>query len=126
MAKNIFGNPYSKGVALNFNVDMTPYRQMMKDNLDFAKNQAAERKKGQKEFQDILKNITLDTSKIHERYKKDAMNEYASTINDVMAMQKAGNVGGVHERIGKYNSGMDSYVNATTNFNNYKKSKVGS
>ena len=118
-----FGNPLSTGIALNFEVDMTPYRQMMQDNLDFAKNQAAERKKGQKEFQDILKNITLDTGKIHERYKKDAMNEYASTINDVMAMQKAGNVGGVHERIGKYNSGMDSYVNATTDFNNYKKSK---
>lgn len=118
-----FGNPLTTGIALNFEVDMTPYRQMMQDNLAFAKNQAAERKKGQKEFQDILKNITLDTSKIHERYKKVAMNEYASTINDVMAMQKAGNVGGVHERIGKYNSGMDSYVNATTDFNNYKKSK---
>jgi hypothetical protein len=118
-----FGNPLTTGIALNFEVDMTPYRQMMQDNLDFAKNQAVDRKKKEKEFQDILKNITVDTGKIHERYKKVAMNEYASTINDVMAMQKAGNVGGIHQRIGKYNSGMDSYVNATTDFNNYKKSK---
>ena len=118
-----FGNPLTTGIALNFEVDMTPYRQMMQDNLKFAQTQAAERKKNEKEFQGILKNITLDTSKIHERYKKNAMSEYASTINDAMAMHKAGDISSMYQRMNKYKSDMNSYVAATQNFNDYKKSK---
>lgn len=118
-----FGNPLTTGIALNFEVDMTPYRQMMQDNLKFAQTQAAERKKKEKEFQNILKNITLDTSKIHERYKKNAMSEYASTINDAMAMHKAGDISSMYQRMNKYKSDMNSYVAATQNFNDYKKSK---
>ena len=83
MAKNIFGNPYSKGVALNFKIDQTPYQQINKDNLDFAKSQAAERKKKEKEFQDLLKNIAYDDSKIHERYRDNARVSYAETIDEV-------------------------------------------
>tara|TARA_R110000851_G_scaffold6936_3_gene27389 strand:- start:3080 stop:4501 length:1422 start_codon:yes stop_codon:yes gene_type:complete len=124
MAKGgAFGNPLTTGIALNFEVDMTPYRQMMQDNLKFAQTQAAERKKNEKEFQDILKNITLDTSKIHERYKKNAMGEYASTINDAMAMHKAGDISSMYQRMNKYKADMNSYVAATQDFNNYKKSK---
>lgn len=118
-----FGNPLTTGIALNFEVDMTPYRQMMQDNLKFAQTQAAERKKNEKEFQNILKNITLDTSKVHERYKKNAMSEYASTINDAMAMHKAGDISSMYQRMNKYKSDMNSYVAATQNFNDYKKSK---
>jgi hypothetical protein len=124
MAKGgAFGNPLTTGIALNFEVDMTPYRQMMQDNLKFAQTQAAERKAKEKEFQDILKNITLDTSKIHERYKKDAMSEYASTINDAMSMHKAGDISSMYKRMGKYTADMNSYVASTQDFNNYKKSK---
>ena len=75
-----FGNPLTTGIALNFEVDMTPYRQMMQDNLQFAKTQAAERKKKEKEFQDIMKNIAYDDSKIHTRMRDDARIEYAATI----------------------------------------------
>jgi len=124
MAKGgAFGNPLTTGIALNFEVDMTPYRQMMQDNLKFAQTQAGERKKKEKEFQDILKNITLDTSKIHERYKDNAMSEYASTINDAMAMHKAGDISSMYKRMNKYRSDMNSYVASTQDFNNYKKSK---
>jgi hypothetical protein len=124
MAKGgAFGNPLTTGIALNFEVDMTPYRQMMQDNLKFAQTQAADRKKKEKEFQDILKNITLDTSKIHERYKDNAMSEYASTINDAMAMHKAGDISSMYKRMNKYRSDMNSYVASTQDFNNYKKSK---
>jgi hypothetical protein len=124
MAKGgAFGNPLTTGIALNFEVDMTPYRQMMQDNLKFAQTQAAETQAKEKEFQDILKNITLDTSKIHERYKKNAMGEYASTINDAMAMHKAGDISSMYQRMNKYKADMNSYVAYTQNFNDYKKSK---
>ncbi len=50
MAKGgAFGNPLTTGIALTFEVDATPYRQMMQDNLNFAKSQAAERKKKEKQ-----------------------------------------------------------------------------
>jgi hypothetical protein len=118
-----FGNPLTTGIALNFEVDMTPYRQMMQDNLKFAQTQAAETQAKEKEFQDILKNITLDTSKIHERYKKNAMSEYASTINDAMAMHKAGDISSMYQRMNKYKADMNSYIASTQDFNNYKNSK---
>ena len=123
MANGPFGNPLSTGIALSFEVDMTPYRQMHARKMANIEEKKKERKKQQAELQDILKNVTVDTSKIHERYKDDAMNEYASTIDDVMKMYKEGNVAGVYNRINKFNNGINSYVSATDNFKNYVKSK---
>ena len=122
MANGPFGNPLSTGIALSFEVDMTPYREMHKRKLLAAEEKKQQRAKQQNELQDILKNVTVDTSKIHDRYKDDAMNEYASTINDVMSMYKDGNVSGVYQRINKFNNGINSYVDATDNFKAYVKS----
>lgn len=116
-----FGNPLTTGIALNFEVDMTPYRQMMRDNLQFAQTQAAERKKKQKEFQDILKNIAYDDSKIHTRMRDDARNEYAATINDVIELNKKNDYGGIMNRIAKFDSKLNNYVDATSNFRAYEK-----
>lgn len=123
MANGPFGNPLSTGIALSFEVDMTPYRQMHARKMANIEEKKKERKKQQAELQGILKNITVDTSKVHERYKDDAMNEYAATINDVMSSFKSGNVAGTYQRINKFNNQINSYVNATQNFNNYVKSK---
>lgn len=116
-----FGNPLTTGIALNFEVDMTPYRQMMRDNLQFAQTQAAERKKKEKEFQDILKNISYDDSKIHTRMRDDARIEYAATIEDVMELKKKNDFGGIMNRIAKFDSKLNNYVDATTNFRAYEK-----
>jgi hypothetical protein len=122
MAKGgAFGNPLTTGIALNFEVDMTPYRQMMQDNLQFAQTQAAERKAKEKEFQDILKNITYDDSKIHSRMRPEARLEYASTINDVINLKKNNDLGGVMNRIAKFDSKLNNYVDGTTNFRAYEK-----
>ena len=122
MAKGgAFGNPLTTGIALNFEVDMTPYRQMMQDNLKFAQTQAAERKKKEKEFQDILKNITYDDSKILKRRRDGARVEYASLINDVINLNKNGDRGGVQNRIADFRSGMNNLVDEKTNFNLYEK-----
>ncbi len=116
-----FGNPLTTGIALNFEVDMTPYRQMMQDNLKFAQTQAADRKKKEKEFQDILKNITYDDSKILKRRRDGARVEYASLINDVINLNKNGDRGGVQNRIADFRSGMNNLVDEKTNFNLYEK-----
>jgi hypothetical protein len=122
MAKGgAFGNPLTTGIALNFEVDMTPYRQMMQDNLKFAQTQAAERKAKEKEFQDILKNITYDDSKILKRRRDGARVEYASLINDVINLNKNGDRGGVQNRIADFRSGMNNLVDEKTNFNLYEK-----
>lgn len=122
MAKGgAFGNPLTTGIALNFEVDMTPYRQMMQDNLKFAQTQAADRKKKEKEFQDILKNITYDDSKILKRRRDGARVEYASLINDVINLNKNGDRGGVQNRIADFRSGMNNLVDEKTNFNLYEK-----
>ena len=115
-----FGNPLTTGIALNFEVDMTPYRQMMQDNLQFAQTQAAERNKKEKEFQDILKNIAYDDSKIHARMRPEARLEYAATINDVINLKKNNDLGGVMNRIAKFDSKMYDYVDGTTNFRAYE------
>jgi hypothetical protein len=116
-----FGNPLTTGIALNFEVDMTPYRQMMQDNLQFAQTQAAEKKKKEKEFQDILKNIAYDDSKIHTRMRDDARIEYAATIEDVMELKKKNDFGGIMNRIAKFDSKLNNYVDTTTNFRAYEK-----
>jgi hypothetical protein len=116
-----FGNPLTTGIALNFEVDMTPYRQMMQDNLQFAQTQAAEKKKKEKEFQDILKNIAYDDSKIHTRMRDDARVEYAATIEDVMELKKKNDFGGIMNRIAKFDSKLNNYVDTTTNFRAYEK-----
>jgi hypothetical protein len=116
-----FGNPLTTGIALNFEVDMTPYRQMMQDNLQFAQTQAAEKKKKEKEFQDILKNIAYDDSKIHIRMRDDARVEYAATIEDVMELKKKNDFGGIMNRIAKFDSKLNNYVDTTTNFRAYEK-----
>jgi hypothetical protein len=116
-----FGNPLTTGIALNFEVDMTPYRQMMQDNLQFAQTQAAERNKKEKEFQDILKNIAYDDSKIHARMRPEARLEYASTINDVINLKKNNDFGGIMNRIAEGNSKLNNYVDGTTNFRAYEK-----
>lgn len=122
MAKGgAFGNPLTTGIALNFEVDMTPYRQMMQDNLKFAQTQAADRKNKEKEFQDILKNITYDDSKILKRRRDGARVEYASLINDVINLNKNGDRGGVQNRIADFRSGMNNLVDEKTNFNLYEK-----
>ncbi len=123
MANGPFGNPLSTGIALSFEVDMTPYRQMHARKMANIEEKKNQRKKQQAELQNILKNVTVDTSKVHERYKDDAMNEYAATINDVMSSFKSGNVAGTYQRINKFNNQINSYVNATQDFNNYVKSK---
>jgi hypothetical protein len=115
-----FGNPLTTGIALNFEVDMTPYRQMMQDNLKFAQTQAAERKAKEKEFQDILKNITYDDSKILKRRRDGARVEYASLINDAIKLNKNGDLGGVQNRIADFRSGMNNLVDEKTNFNLYE------
>ena len=122
MANGPFGNPLSTGIALSFEVDMTPYRQMHARKMANIEEKKKERKKQQAELQNILSNITVDTSKVHERYRDDAMNDYASTINDVMSMHKAGNVAGTYQRINKFKNGLNGYISATQNFNNYVKS----
>ena len=121
MAKNIFGNPYSKGVALNFKIDQTPYQQINKDNLDFAKSQAAERKKKEKEFQALLKNIAYDDSKIHERYRDNARVSYAETIDDLMKLRKNNDLGQMMKRTSELTSQLNYYRQITDDFNNYSK-----
>ena len=116
-----FGNPLTTGIALNFDVDMKPYQQMMKDNLDFAKTQAVDRKKKEKEFQDILKNITYDDSKILKRRRDGAKVKYAELISDAIKLDKAGDVGGLTMRIAEFDSGMNNLVDEKTKFNTYEK-----
>jgi hypothetical protein len=115
-----FGNPLTTGIALNFEVDMTPYRQMMQDNLQFAQTQAAERKKKQKEFQDILKNITYDDSKILKRRRDGARVQYAELISDAMKLHKSGDLAGIQNRIAEFTSGMNNLVDEKTKFNAYE------
>lgn len=116
-----FGNPLTTGIALTFEVDATPYRQMMQDNLNFAKSQAAERKKKEKEFQDVLKNIAYDDSKIHERMRDDARTEYASAINDMIKLKGAGDYGSMMKRTADLESRLNYFRDVTTDFNNYSK-----
>ena len=114
-----FGNPLTTGIALNFDVDMKPYQQMMKDNLDFAKTQAAERKKKEKEFQDILKNIAYDDSKIHERMRPDARVAYAETIDDLMKLRKNNDLGEMMKRTAGLRSELNYLADITTDFKAY-------
>jgi hypothetical protein len=116
-----FGNPLTTGIALNFEVDMTPYRQMMKDNLQFAQKQAADRKKKEKEFQDLLKNIAYDDSKIHERYRDNARVSYAETIDDLMKLRKNNDLGEMMKRTSELTSQLNYYRQVTDDFNNYSK-----
>jgi hypothetical protein len=120
-----FGNPLTTGIALTFEVDATPYRQMMQDNLNFAKSQAAERQKKNKEFQDTLKNIAYDDSKIHERMRGDARNAYAETINDMIKLKGAGDYGGMMKRAADLESELNYYRDVTTDFNNYSSQDRG-
>ena len=116
-----FGNPLTTGIALNFKVDMTPYRQMMKDNLDFAKNQAADIKAKQKEFKDILKNITYDDSKILKRRRDGARVKYAELISNAIKHHKDGDPAGVQMAIVDFQSGMNNLIDERTQFKAYEK-----
>jgi len=120
MANGPFGNPLSTGIALSFEVDMTPYREMHKRKLLAAKEKEEDQKKKQQQYADILKNITPpDASKIHKKYMPDIQNQYAELIDSAMGYINKNDVASLHKHMFEFNSNAQKAVQATENYKNY-------
>lgn len=121
MAKGPFGNPLSTGIALNFEVDMTPYRQMHARKMKKLDDQKKEEKKKEQEFKNILKNLAYDDSKIHERMRGKAKTAYAGAINDMMGMRGTGDYGAMMQTAAALESELNYYRDVTRDFDAYGK-----
>mgnify|MGYP003134173092 CR=1 FL=1 len=121
MANGPFGNPLSTGIALNFEVDMTPYRQMHARKMKKLDDQKKEEKKKEQEFKNILKNLAYDDSKIHERMRGKARTAYAGAINDMMGMRGTGDYGAMMQTAADLESELNYYRDVTRDFDAYGK-----
>ena len=120
MANGPFGNPLSTGIALSFEVDMTPYREMHKRKLLAAKEKEEDQKKKQQQYADILKNITPpDASKIHKKYMPEVQNQYAELIDSAMGYINKNDVASLHKHMFEFDSNAKKAVQATENYKNY-------
>jgi hypothetical protein len=120
MANGPFGNPLSTGIALSFEVDMTPYREMHKRKLLAAKEKEEDQKKKQQQYADILKNITPpDASKIHKKYMPEIQNQYAELIDSAMGYINKNDVASLHKHMFEFDSNAKKAVQATENYKNY-------
>lgn len=120
MANGPFGNPLSTGIALSFEVDMTPYREMHKRKLLAAKEKEEDKKKKQQQYADILKNITPpDASKIHKKYMPEVQNQYAELIDSAMGYINKNDVASLHKHMFEFDSNAKKAVQATENYKNY-------
>ena len=120
MAKGPYGNPLSTGIALNWEVDMTDYREDLKARK---LEEAAKRKaqaKTKKAQADILKGITLDTSKVHERDRDQVSAMYAETIGDVMKLAETEQLGAIKVRQEKFERDVAPYITSLSSFNTYE------
>jgi hypothetical protein len=119
MAKGPYGNPLSTGIALNWKVDMTPWREEQKlQRAEEAARKAAQAKI-KKEQADLMKGITFDPSKVLERDRDQALSLYASTISDAMKLSSQGNVGGTQMRILQFNRDMAPLLDGKSNYDTY-------
>jgi hypothetical protein len=122
MAKGPYGNPLSTGIALNWKVDMTPWREEQKlQRAEEAARKAAQ-EKIKKEQADLMKGITFDPNKVLERDRDQALSLYASTISDAMKLSSQGNVGGTQMRILQFNRDMAPLLDGKANYDAYDKS----
>jgi hypothetical protein len=120
MANGPFGNPLSTGIALSFEVDMTPYREMHKRKLLAAKEKEEDQKKKQQQYADILKNITPpDASKIHKKYMPEVQNQYAELIDSAMGYINKNDMASLHKHMFGFKSNAEKAVQATENYKNY-------
>jgi len=120
MANGPFGNPLSTGIALSFEVDMTPYREMHKRKLLAAKEKEEDQKKKQQQYADILKNITPpDASKIHKKYMPEVQNQYAELIDSAMGYINKNDMASLHKHMFEFDSNAKKAVQATENYKNY-------
>ena len=83
MANGLFGNPLTTGIALTFDVDMTPYENMLKRNALEAQNKAKADKDLLDKYNEFAKNITVDYDKIHWRLHDKARAKYAETLAEL-------------------------------------------
>lgn len=120
MANGPFGNPLSTGIALSFEVDMTPYREMHKRKLLAAKEKEEDQKKKQQQYADILKNITPpDASKIHKKYMPEVQNQYAELIDSAMGYINKNDMASLHKHMFEFKTEAEKAVQATENYKNY-------
>lgn len=120
MANGPFGNPLSTGIALSFEVDMTPYREMHKRKLLAAKEKEEDKKKKQQQYADILKNITPpDASKIHKKYMPEVQNQYAELIDSAMGYINKNDVASLYKHMFEFDSNAKKAVQATENYKKY-------
>ena len=80
MANGPFGNPLTTGIALTFDVDMTPYDNMLKRNAVKAAEKAKADKDLLDKYNEYAKNITVDFDKIDYRLHDKARAKYAETL----------------------------------------------
>jgi len=120
MAKKLpYGNPLSTGIALNWKVDMTPWREEQKlQRAEEAARKAAQAKI-KKEQAELMKGITFDPSKVLERDRDQALSLYASTISDAMKLSSQGDVGGTQMRILQFNRDMAPLLDGKANYDTY-------
>ena len=83
MANGPFGNPLTTGIALTFDVDMTPYDNMLKRNAAKAAEKAKADKDLLDKYNEYAKNITVDFDKIHWRLHEPARAKYAETLAEL-------------------------------------------
>jgi hypothetical protein len=83
MANGPFGNPLTTGIALTFDVDMTPYDNMLKRNAVKAAEKAKADKDLLDKYNEYAKNITVDFDKIDYRLHDKARAKYAETLAEL-------------------------------------------
>jgi len=110
MANGPFGNPLSTGIALNFEVDMTPYRQMHARKMKKLEDEKKEKKRKAKELAGILSKVTLDEDKIFWRNHDDARIKYADTIDKVQTMYNNEDYSGMYKAMNDFNMDMSNYI----------------
>ena len=110
MANGPFGNPLSTGIALNFKVDMTPYRQMHARKMKRLDDQKKEKKRKAKELAGILSKVTLDEDKIFWRHHDDAKIQYADTIDKVSTMYNNEDYSGMYKAMNDFSMDMGNLM----------------
>lgn len=110
MANGPFGNPLSTGIALNFKVDMTPYRQMHARKMKRLDDQKKEKKRKSKELAGILSKVTLDEDKIFWRQHDNAKIQYADTIDKVSTMYNNEDYSGMYKAMNDFSMDMSNLM----------------
>lgn len=110
MAKGPFGNPLSTGIALNFEVDMTPYRQMHARKMKKLEDEKKEKKRKAKELGSILSKVTLNEDKIFWRQHDNAKIQYADTIDKVSTMYNNEDYSGMYKAMNDFSMDMSNLM----------------